>query len=350
MNRWKEALVGQGRSIKEAIQILDKSGLQIVLVVNEATELLGTITDGDVRRGILKGISLENPVIQIMNPKPLTAKTNESRQSLLSVMKARGINAIPLVDDQNKVVGLDTLNSLIGTEKRPNHIVLMAGGLGSRLGELTADCPKPMLKVGGKPLLETILDNLIEHGFEKFYISVNHKAEVIRSYFGDGAKWGVKIEYIQETQRLGTAGALSLIPVEPKESILVMNGDLLTKVNFSQLLEFHINNKASATMCVREYDFQVPYGVVKIDKHRILGIDEKPVQKFFVNAGIYALEPAILKDIPANTFLDMPSLFEKVIQKKEEAVVFPIREYWLDIGQLADYQRANGEYKAIFEE
>jgi dTDP-glucose pyrophosphorylase/predicted transcriptional regulator len=348
MMRWKEVLVAPQMSIREVIQILDTSGMQIILVVDQNNRLLGTVTDGDIRRGILKGLSLVEPVQDIMNPNPNVARADEGRESILAVMKRKGLHHMPLVDENGHVVGLDTLDELIQSRTKENWVVLMAGGLGSRLRPLTADCPKPMLKVGNKPLLETILENFIEYGFRRFYISVNYMAEVVKSYFGDGSRWGVTICYLQEDERLGTSGALSLLPEKTSEPLLVMNGDLLTKVNFSQLLDFHVSHHAAATMCVREYDFQVPYGVVKIDNHRITGIDEKPVQRFFVNAGIYVLEPDALDFILPNTFFDMPTLFEKLIEQEKETVVFPIREYWLDIGHMADYERANGEYQAVF--
>ena len=349
MTRWKEVLVSTQTSLRDAAQILDANALQIVLVVDEEKRLLGTVTDGDIRRGILKGMALTEPVQSIMNPNPSVARANESPKSVLAEMKRKTLHHMPLVDEQGRVVGLDTLDELINPQIRENRVVLMAGGLGSRLRPLTDDCPKPMLKVGNKPLLETILENFIEYGFCRFYISVNYMSEVVKSYFGDGSRWGVAISYLEEDQRLGTAGALSLLPERPSEPLLVMNGDLLTKVNFSQLLDFHASHLAMGTMCVREYDFQVPYGVVKIENHRITGIDEKPVQRFFVNAGIYVLQPEALDIISPNTFFDMPSLFEKFIEQRNETAVFPIREYWLDIGHMADYERANGEYVKAFE-
>ena len=348
MIAWKEILVLPGTSIREAIQVLDKSAKQIVLVVDGSNRLVGTITDGDVRRGILKGVSLDEPAQRIMNSDPTVAMADESRESILSVMQLKGLHHIPLVDENRRVTGLETLDELIQPPARKNRVVLMAGGLGSRLSPLTDECPKPMLKVGNKPLLETILENFIEYGFHRFYISVNYMADVVKEYFGDGSRWGVDICYLHEDQRLGTAGALSLLPEKPAEALLVMNGDLLTKVNFKQLLDFHTGHHAQATMCVREYDFQVPYGVVKIDAHRITSIDEKPIQRFFVNAGIYVLEPEALDLVASSTYFDMPTLFEKLIELKKETAVFPIREYWLDIGHLADYNRANGEYRDIF--
>lgn len=348
MTAWKDILVLPETSIREAIQVLDKSAKQIVLVVDGNNHLVGTVTDGDIRRGILKGISLDDPTRRVMNSAPTVARIDEGRESILATMQRKRLHHIPLVDENRRVMGLETLGELIQSDTRENWVVLMAGGTGSRLRPLTDKCPKPMLKVGNKPLLETILENFIEYGFHQFYISVNYMADVVKSYFGNGSPWGVDISYLHEDQRLGTAGALSLLPEKPKEALLVMNGDLLTKVNFKHLLDFHFGHHAQATMCVREYDFQVPYGVVKIDDHRITSVDEKPVHRFFVNAGIYVLEPEALDLISSNTYFDMPTLFEKLIERKKETVVFPIREYWLDVGQLADYDRANGEYREIF--
>ncbi|PIS12115.1 MAG: alcohol dehydrogenase [Bdellovibrio sp. CG10_big_fil_rev_8_21_14_0_10_47_8] len=348
MARWKEALVSRQTSIREAIQILDKSALQIVLVVDENQRLLGTITDGDVRRGILRGLELSQSVQEVMNPNPTVIRSEDDRETILATMRSRGIHHMPLVDDDGRLVGLDTLDELLQPQRKDNPVVLMAGGLGTRLRPLTADCPKPMIHVGNKPLLETIIENFLSYGFHRFYISVNYKADVVKSYFEDGSKWGANIQYLHETHSLGTAGALSLLPETPELPMLVMNGDVLTKVNFAQLLNFHSKKQAMGTMCVREYDFQVPYGVVEIDKHRMLGITEKPIQRFFVNAGIYVLDPAALQFVAQNTFFDMPTLFEKLMEKKKETIVFPVREYWLDIGQMSDYDRANGEYKEFF--
>jgi len=348
MSGWKQVLVAASTSIRDAVQVLDTSSMQIVLVVDETHRLLGTITDGDIRRGILKGVSLSDAVQRIMNPDPTVARVDEGRESILAVMQRKQLHHIPLLDADHRVVGLETLDELIQSRPKPNRVVLMAGGLGSRLRPLTDECPKPMLKVGTKPLLETILENFIEYGFHRFYISVNFMADMVQSYFGNGSRWGVEIAYLQETRQLGTAGALSLLPERPAEALLVMNGDVLTKVNFSQLLDFHAGHGARGTMCVREYDFQVPYGVVSIDNHRITSIDEKPIHRFFVNAGIYVLEPEALGLIPPDVRFDMPTLFEALVEQRAETAVFPIREYWLDIGQMADYDRANGEFTQIF--
>ena len=251
-------------------------------------------------------------------------------------------------EEAGRVIGVELLEELIRPRERDNWVVLMAGGLGTRLSPLTNDRPKPMLNVGNKPLLETIIENFVEQGFHRFFISVNYMAGMIKDHFADGGRWGAQIHYLEEDRKLGTAGALSLLPEPPTAPVLVMNCDLLTKVNFRHLLDFHLEHRAQGTMCVREYDFQVPYGVVRLDRQRIAGIDEKPVQRFFVNAGIYVLEPEALHHVPADTFFDMPSLFERLIAEGQEAAAFPIREYWLDIGQLADYDRANGEFAGLF--
>lgn len=348
MRNFREIQIAPDASIRKTIQIINASAMQIALVVDRDNRLVGTVTDGDIRRGILKGISLDETVEKVMNRQPSVCRQEDDRESLLARMRVGRLHHMPVVDSAGCLVGLETIDELLAPNDRENVVVLMAGGLGSRLRPLTEDCPKPMLKIGGRPILETILLNFIEFGFRQFYISVNYKSEVITGYFGDGSRWGAEIKYVHESQKLGTAGALGLLPHRSTQPIFVMNGDLLTKMNFSQLLDFHVNNHAKATMCVREYDFQVPYGVVKIDNHRIIGIDEKPVHRFFVNAGVYVLEPEALECIPPNSYFDMPTLFERLIKQEKETVVFPIREYWLDVGHLADYERANGEYRDIF--
>lgn len=348
MKQWTDVLIFPSTSIVKALKIIDEGALQIALVVDENNRLLGTVTDGDVRRGILKGITLDEPVRLIMNNHPTVAQINESREDMLAVMKQKRLRHIPVLDRDGTVIKIEILDDLIKLSQLDNWVVLMAGGLGSRLRPLTNDCPKPLLQVGSKPILETILQNFIDNGFSNFYIAVNFKAEMIKKHFGNGSRWGVKILYLHEKQKLGTAGALSLLPKKPNKPLLVMNGDLLTKVNFHQLLDFHQEQQAHATMCVREYDLQVPYGVVKIHKNRLIGIDEKPVQRFFVNAGIYVLNPGTLDYIPKNCYYDMPNLFERLIRQRHETAVFPIREYWLDIGQTVDYEKANGEFLEVF--
>lgn len=348
MNRWKDVLINPHTTIMKAIEIIDAGSLQIALVVDASNKLLGTVSDGDIRRAILKGVDLGRPVSEIMFLEPTVASCQEGRDSILKTMKTRQLRQIPLVDQQGCVVGLDLWDELISIQKQDNIVVLMAGGLGSRLGELTKDCPKPLLRVGNKPVLETILENCIEYGFKRFYLSVNYKADMVKEYFGDGSRWDVEIRYLEEKKRLGTAGSLGLLPEIPSQPLIVMNGDVLTKINFKHLLAFHEDHKSVATMCVREYEFQVPFGVVQIENHRLMTILEKPVHQFFVNAGIYVLNPETISMVPNDEYFDMPALFDMMIEKKLETVAFPIREYWLDIGRKDDLERANGEYEEVF--
>jgi len=348
MKSWKDVLVQPETPIMKVMQLIDASALQIALVVDTANHLLGTVTDGDIRRGILSNIALDEPVHKIMFTQPSTAKIEEDRDTILAKMKSKLLRQIPILDQFGCVVGLENWEELANIKERENIVVLMAGGLGTRLGALTNDCPKPLLKVGNKPVLETILESCREYGFRRFYFSVNYRADMVENYFGNGSRWGVDISYIQENKRLGTAGALGILPIKPTLPLLIMNADVLTKVNLNQLFDFHVEHNAMATMCVREYDFQVPYGVVKLDQHRLIGIEEKPVQSFFVSAGIYVLNSEALQFIPKNEFFDMPTLFEKIISEKHETAAFPVHEYWLDIGKIADYERANGEYPEVF--
>ncbi|OGR20666.1 MAG: alcohol dehydrogenase [Desulfobacula sp. RIFOXYA12_FULL_46_16] len=352
MKDWKKTLVGPETSIKETIAVIDKSALQIAVVVDADNKLLGTVTDGDIRRGILKGISLEEPVKRIFYVSPLTASIDDDPKTMHRIMKEQLINQLPIVDHDGRVVELMFLRDILKEKKNKNPVVLMAGGLGTRLRPLTEDCPKPLLKVGGTPLLETILEGFINKGFDTFYISVNYRADMIEKYFGDGSKWGVSIEYLRETQRLGTAGSIKLLPEKPSLPFIVMNGDLLTKVDFKQLLEFHINNNklsnAMATMCVREYNMQVPYGVIKQEGNRLVRLDEKPVQRFFVNGGIYVFQPDMIDLIPDGQYFDMTHMFDKMMEKDYKTVVFQIREYWMDIGHKRDFETADGEYGEIF--
>jgi len=352
MKDWKKTSVAPDTSIKETMAVIDKSSLQIALVVDGQDKLLGTVTDGDIRRGILKGVSIDAPVKRIYYVSPLTASVDDDVKTMKRIMKEQSISQLPMVDQAGRVVRLVVLKDVLAGKKRENPVVLMAGGLGTRLRPLTESCPKPLLKVGGTPVLETILEGFTRKGFENFYISVNYKAEMIEDYFGDGVKWGVNIQYLKETKRLGTAGSIKLMPEKPEVPFIVMNGDLLTKVDFEKLLEFHINNNklgnAIATMGVREYNMQIPYGVIRQEGNRLIRLDEKPVQRFFVNGGIYVFEPDIIDLIPQDQYFDMTHLFDKTMEENLKTVVFQIREYWMDIGHKRDFETAEGEYGEIF--
>ena len=341
---WKNVIVSPETSLGDAIAKIDASGLQVALVAGPDDLLLGILTDGNIRRAVLAGKSLQVPVSEVMTSRPTAVSAFTSRDEMLALMRRKVFHHLPLVDEAGRVVGLATLNELIGATARPNWVVLMAGGLGTRLLPLTDERPKPLLAVGGKPILETILESFAEQGFKHIFLSVNYKADMIRKHVGGGDRWGVHIEYLHENERLGTAGALSLLPEKPTAPIVVMNADLLTRLNFDNLLQFHTNQRAVATMVVRQYDFQVPYGVVRLDATHIKAIEEKPVQKFFVNAGIYTLSPEALDYVPARTFFDMPTLFERLIVAGKTTAAYPLRESWLDIGRLEEFERAQMEW------
>lgn len=347
MFKLDDVVVSPEQKIIEVVKVIDHVGIQIALVLDENKKLLGTVTDGDVRRGLLKGVPLDGPVKDIMNRNPIVARKDQDKSEVLQVMKENVLRHVPIVDAEGVLFDMELYGNLVARNDDA-WVVLMAGGLGTRLGSLTEDCPKPLLKVGDKPVLETILVNIARYGFTNFYLSINYKGEMIKDYFGDGSKWGVQIKYLEETQSLGTAGPLSLLPDPLPKQVIVMNGDLLTKVNFDHLLQFHNDSKGMATMCVREYDFTVPFGVVQLDEHNIVNIDEKPMQKFFVNAGIYVLESSILNGMESNQRLDMTTLFEKLIAEKQKTLAFPIHEYWLDIGRVSDLKKASDEFKENF--
>ena len=349
MKPWKETILFPDNTIREAMKNIDNTGLQIALVIDSENRLKGIVTDGDIRRAILKGVSMEESVSSIMNTNPIKENSNTSDQDILALMRLKSISQIPIIDSEGKIIRLALLNELLTIEKKDNWVILMAGGLGTRLAPLTNDCPKPLLKIGDKPILENILNSFINYGFENFFISVNYKSHMIEEYFQDGSNWGVKIEYLREDKRLGTAGCLSLLSQKPEHPFFVMNGDLLTKINFLNMLSFHQEHDSFATMAVREYDFQVPFGVIDTHHQNIIALKEKPLYKFHVNAGIYLLEPSCLDLIPHNEYYDMPSLFDNLMKQEAcSTVAFPIWEYWLDVGRMNDFRQANLEYQEIF--
>jgi dTDP-glucose pyrophosphorylase len=343
MKDWRKALVPAGESVREVMSRIDRASLQIALVVDPDDRLLGTVTDGDIRRGILRGHGLDAPVDRVMNARPTIVHHGEDRESILALMRATKLRHVPVVDD-GRLVGLETLEELISAPDRDNIVVLMAGGLGKRLMPLTANKPKPMLPVGGRPILEHALVGLAEQGFRRFYLAINYLGEMVEEHFGDGSKWGVSIEYLREEQALGTAGALSLLPARPDKPFLVMNGDILTRLNFVQLMDAHEAGQAKATMCVRQWEYQIPFGVTQIEDDRLVAIDEKPTKRHFVSAGIYVVDPEAMEHVPAGAFFDMPQLLTRLTETGDAVRVFPITEYWLDVGRHDDMQRAIGEF------
>ena len=338
---WKESLLTPEATVKDARRIIDSSSMRVAFVVSEQGKLLGIVTQSDYRKGLLKYVDDQAPVTAIMNESPSTVLVTESESKIREFFIKTHLAHLPVVDEDGMLISVEYYDEHLKIDSQDNWIVIMAGGLGSRLRPLTAGIPKPLLKVGAKPISETIIENCISSGFKKFYLSVNYKAQMIEDHFGDGSNWGVQISYLKEEKQKGTAGSLSLLPEIPPKPFLVINADLVTDLNFQDLISFHLEHKVVATMCVKEYEFAVPYGVVRVNDGAIEKIDEKPIHKFFVNAGVYVLDPKVLAFLPENKSLDMTDLFSRVIDDNQNTAVFPIHEYWLDIGCDDDYQHAN---------
>jgi len=344
----KNLLVTTKQTTRDALAAINLNPkLKLAIVLGGNNELKGVVTDGDVRRALLAGDSLDTPVSKIMNSSPLTATPEATREDLIRLMDEKGIEAI-LIIKQGGVIGIELYHEISKRKIFENPVFIMAGGFGTRLRPLTDNCPKPMLKVGDKPMLEILIDSFIESGFNDFYISTHYLPEKIREYFGDGNDKGINITYVHENSPLGTGGALGLLPKGLANLPLVLiNGDILTKVNFAKLIEFHDSNKTDLTMCVREYEYQVPFGVVEGEGMEVTGMVEKPTQIFFVNAGIYILNPSVIETVKPNCYIDMPTLLEQQILKNKKVLKFPIYEYWLDIGRIDDFNRAQKEFSCL---
>jgi dTDP-glucose pyrophosphorylase len=346
---WRDIALGPDTPMRESMEVLDRGAMQIALVTDpDGCHLLGTVTDGDIRRAILRGKGMETPAWDFMNPNPVTGLLEEGRESWQRTMQRHTLRHLPLLDAEGCVVDL-VRYELPREPGRANPVVLMAGGLGIRLRPLTSQVPKPLVKVGSRPVLETLVERFADQGFSDLYLCINYKGELIREHFRDGSRWGVHITYLEEQRRLGTAGALSLLPERPKEPVIVMNGDLLTRVDFVRLLDFHRRQGFAATMAMREYRHQVPYGVLQLgDGYRITQLVEKPVQRYQVSAGIYVLEPRVLELVPQGSYYDMPILFGELIARKDPVGSFPLRDYWIDIGRLEDLEQAHADFAEIF--
>ena len=339
--------MGSASVMRAAAESIDSSGLKVVIVVDEAGRLEGLVTDGDIRRALLKGLGLDTPLDAFMTRRPRTAPEGTDREVLLDRLRHEQILHLPVVDTDGRIVDLAYLPELERLPNYGNRVVIMAGGLGTRLRPITETIPKPMVEVGGRPLIHTNVDMLVAQGFADITISLNYLGEVIEDYLGDGSRFGARISYVRETKRLGTGGALTLLPEAPSEPFVVMNGDILTSVDFAAMLRFHVEGGAMATMAVNKYTYNVPFGVVDVKDSHIKRLREKPSYDLFVNAGIYILSPGALELVPRDTFFDMPTLFETLMRNGDATLAFPLREHWLDIGQPDDLSRANVAFSEV---
>lgn len=342
-NIWRQAVLPIDSTVQQAIRCLDQVAIKIVLIVDEAGELQGTISDGDIRRGLLRGLDLVSPISIVIHRNALVVPPEMTRETVMQLMIANKIQQIPVVDEKRHVVGLHLWDEITTPPVRPNLMVIMAGGMGTRLLPHTENCPKPLLPVAGKPMLEHIIERAKLEGFSRFALAVHYLGHMIEDYFGNGERLNVRIDYLREQSPLGTAGALGLLNPRPDGPFLVTNGDVLTDIRYGELLDFHTRHNADATMAVRVHEWQHPFGVVQTEGVDIVGFEEKPVARSHINAGVYVLEPESLDVLSVASSCDMPTLFERLQAKTKRTVAFPMHEPWLDVGRPDDLRRANAE-------
>ena len=329
-----------------AMRRLNETSLQIVLVADAQGRLVGTLTDGDIRRGLLAGGTFDSPVDGFIQRKARTGSPGLSNAQALEVMRRLGIHALPLVEESGLLVGLITLDEAMGsgTETRTTPVVIMAGGRGARLRPLTDDEPKPLVRVNGEPLIDILIRRLSQQGFREIWLAVHYKAEAIRAHVGSGEQFDVNVRYLHETEPLGTAGALSLLPDGISEPILVMNADLMNAVDFAAMVSEHTRSGATGTVAVFEHMTEVPFGVMVTEGTRLLQMEEKPVRRDLVNAGVYVLDPAAVAHIPPGARMDMPAVLAAVLAAGDPVHVHPIDGYWIDIGTPAALARAQADH------
>ena len=340
---WLQAILPENSTIEQAIRNLNQVGIRIVLVVDKANRLIGTVSDGDIRRGLLKNLDLNDPIARLVNHNALVVPPEMAREMVMQLMVANKIQQIPVVDGQQQLVGLYLWDEMSTLPTRANLMVIMAGGKGTRLMPHTQDCPKPMVLVAGKPMLEHIIERGKLEGFNHFVLAIHHLGHLIEDHFGNGERLGVKIDYLREQSPLGTAGALSLLNPRPDAPFVVTNGDVITDIRYGELLDFHNRYQASATMAVRVHEWQHPFGVVKMQGVEVVGFDEKPIARSHINAGVYALSPEVLNELKLEEPCDMPMLFERLQAKVKRTVAYPMHEPWLDVGKPEDLFQANIE-------
>lgn len=342
---WRKTLLSADATLQQAIRNLDESALQIILVVSDGGILAGTITDGDIRRGLLRGLDMNSPIDSVIHREAMVVPPQMSREMVLHLMQANVLSALPVVDESRRVVGLHLLNELLTPIHRSNLMVIMAGGQGTRLRPHTENCPKPLLPVGGKPMLEHIIERAKAEGFQHFVLAIHYLGYMIENYFGDGSRWQVQIDYLREESPLGTAGAIGLLNPRPVSPFLVTNGDVLTDIRYGELLDFHCRHGATATMAVRLHEWQHPFGVVRTKGVDIIGFEEKPITRSHINAGIYVLEPSVLDVLGTGEHCDMPTLFSRLQENAARTIVYPMHEPWLDVGRIDDFDLAQAEHQ-----
>lgn len=335
-------VTGQNRTIRDAMGLLNSNAREVVLVHDDDNRIVGLITDGDIRRGLLAGATLQSPVTEVMRRDFFAVGPEADRATVLDLMKARSFQHVPVLDAERRLLGVHFLRDLLGASPKPNIAVIMAGGKGARLRPITETVPKPMLEVAGRPMLERIVLHLVSHGIHRIYLAVNYKSEMIEAHFGDGARFGCTISYLRENEPRGTGGPLSLLPERPQHPILVLNGDQITRADLTAMLDYHRQAGAVATIGVGPYEVQVPYGTVTESSGRLMALQEKPTINLVVNRGLYVLEPEVVDAIPRAGEFPITMLFEQLLADGKPVSVFHFDDYWLDVGRPADLRHANG--------
>jgi dTDP-glucose pyrophosphorylase len=336
----KEVQLPHHAPLIKAVQVIDATSAHIALIADDRGRIIGSLTDGDIRRALLKGCTLDSPVIEAMHPNPTVMTVRSSKQQVIQGMESAQIKQMPLLNDDGTLAGIAVYDLLTGFERVPrsNPVVIMAGGKGKRLLPITQDIPKPMVDVAGKPMLEHILAQFVRQGFSEFYLAVNYLSHIIEEYFGDGRALGCNIRYVHEPEFLGTAGALSLIEEPFREPFIVINGDILTSVDFGDLLDYHIASDALATICARQHRTEVPYGVIRLKDGMFETMVEKPVHEDLISAGIYAMDPQVLRYVAKGVPVDMPAVLLALVSAQQKVAVFPMREDWVDVGRHDDLE------------
>jgi dTDP-glucose pyrophosphorylase len=347
ISHWNHITLNSNATIKEAMETLNATGVRIVLIADQECHLIATVTDGDIRRGLLRGINLEMSVTNIMNNSPIFVSPGLTKDEVHDILRHTGVLAVPIVDEQKKILGLETIDCIDQDLETETLVVLMAGGFGKRLMPLTENVPKPMLPLGDSPILEHIVENLRMQGFKNFCITTHYKSEIIQQHFDQKKYVDINIDFIIEDEPLGTAGALFLLKNKVNSDFIVMNSDLLLKTNFRNLVAFHQKHKEIATICTKQYNYQVPYGVVCLENMAVSSILEKPTYSHLINAGAYCFNHSVFNYMPEKKYMDMPTLLQNIIKANKKVYAYPIHEYWVDIGTLETLTRAREEYSEL---
>lgn len=348
MKNWRDTVVKPDADIRDTLRALDKGAQKIALVCDDSDRLLAVVSDGDIRRGLLAELHMDDPVSGVANTTPRTAQQGITRKNIKEILIRESISVLPILDEENRVIELHSLSSISESPELENSVFIMAGGFGTRLKPLTDNCPKPMLPIGDKPILQHTIERMKQQGFRNFYISTHYLPEQIKDHFGDGSSLGVKITYVHEEQPLGTGGALGLLPSDTIEKpLILLNGDILTDLDFVEVLESHDSKGADATMCLREQETSLAYGVVEVSGSYVTAMVEKPTYRHLINTGIYVLSKSCIKSVPKGVRIDMPSLLKCRMREGRQVNAYTFYGKWIDIGQMSDYIRAQNDTKIL---